>query len=1055
MKQIRDLLIGPKEPDLKNVGWVSFDKKTQKYELKFYINGRWLPIVSNIDTIEPEKIEKIKELIELINNNGGVTDILATIESLRGELNREIDARVTTDKDTRSKGVLFGGFSNRQTTANEVVIGYKNIDQKYEGTFSIPTATTTSAGVMTAKDKVKLNASIKYVEVSPNTNDVELDLEDNMNRTTHVVFPEATTEKAGVMSAEDKTALEKTASADDFEFYASKDTVTLEISTKSGNISNIELPTVTTEKAGVMSAVDKVALENVNSVINIGEYPNIQAVWDACKQIALNNPEISIIKYSVKAGITYNRGVVFQSYHYNDSLITQYYLYGGGQKHECNVRHIVTNGTTDKWQPMQIFTSYKFENGTLYGYKYGESESEQNKIEIVKINNATLSRPGLLSPEDKSKLGRFAELGESCDLNTYMTSGVYLIQTGSNEAKNYPIQTPVNSVLRLTVTDSYDGNTHVIVQVLNVNNHVGGEGGIYIRSCQNEEWKPWAKLQTNVEVGLIDQTKMDDLTDNGIYSGILSTTGETFVIICINNYAIAQQVGVHHISHLKYSLVAGTGEVKIEKRTRDAYGFWTEWENIGSSSILREATDEILGGVKLGTLNHISRDKFAPLIKIDSSYGNGVGISIDSGHFHRESGSLCIRLDSSMQSNNSVGIRLGDYNVYGNVIPCVLGSDIIGAIPNGMKSLAVGIPYNPEQFTLASNGLNLKDDIGSGVTKVTWNANSNMNDFKTPGVYDIYGERTVDTDNLPISNTGGGHSIAARLTVVASTLQPANNEICVTQFLQLSNRVGGDGASYVRTYNKNNNGMHGWSPWQKQMGMVETYMNGDNYGFGFGKESDGIDSGVGLYYFIDNGIYSGIYVDDKYILGQSNTPSFIETFVLVVINDYAASGQAGLPRHITQLKYAVDAITGQSTVKKRVGTGDDTISWSDWEDIGGGGPQEVDVTDSIKTSGLPTLVSQKLVKEGITYVVNFSNDDLKKSKIILDVNNKLSNFFKDKYTTNFGNGKIKFNCYNVYSMASSPSLAITGSLISDLGKWDFYVYDIDGLAKVSENMTTL
>ena len=224
----------------------------------------------------------------------------------------------------------------------------------------------------------------------------------------------------------------------------------------------------------------------------------------------------------------------------------------------------------------------------------------------------------------------------------------------------------------------------------------------------------------------------------------------------------------------------------------------------------------------------------------------------------------------------------------------------------------------------------------AGATKIVWDASSNMNDFKTPGVYDIYGERTRQDDNLPILNASSGHSIAARLTVVASTLQPANNEICVTQFLQLSNRVGGEGATYVRTYNKNNNSMNGWSAWQKQMGMVETYMNGDNYGFGFGKESDGIDSGVGLHYFIDNGIYSGVYVDDKYILGQSNTPSFVETFVLVVINDYAASGKLGMQRHITQLKYAVDAFTGQSTVKKRVGTGNDIISWGDWEDIGGG-----------------------------------------------------------------------------------------------------------------------
>jgi hypothetical protein len=60
-------------------------------------------------------------------------------------------------------------------------------------------------------------------------------------------------------------------------------------------------------------------------------------------------------------------------------------------------------------------------------------------------------------------------------------------------------------------------------------------------------------------------------------------------------------------------------------------------------------------------------------------------------------------------------------------------------------------------------------------TKVTWDANSDMNNFKTHGIYEIYGERTRQNDNLPILNASSGHSIAARLTVVASTLQPANN----------------------------------------------------------------------------------------------------------------------------------------------------------------------------------------------------------------------------------------------------------------------------------------
>ena len=305
------------------------------------------------------------------------------------------------------------------------------------------------------------------------------------------------------------------------------------------------------------------------------------------------------------------------------------------------------------------------------------------------------------------------------------------------------------------------------------------------------------------------------------------------------------------------------------------------------------------------------------------------------------------------------------------------------------------------------------DAAGNGATKIVWDASSNMNDFKTPGVYDLYGERTRQDDNLPILNASSGHSIAARLTVVASTLQPANNEICVTQFLQLSNRIGGEGTTYVRTYNENNNGMNGWSPWQKQIGMVETLINGDDVTVGqeIFSQGSGNKIGNGINGMIDNGMYSGIYIDNLSYTGTnkiyylSAQPTFVETFVLVVINDYTASGQAGLPRHITQLKYAVDAITGQSTVKKRIGTGNDAISWSDWTDIGGGGSQEIDITDAVKAYGLPTLIAQGFAKEGVTYKVTCYAGEIP----VLDSANKIKNHIYNLYT-NFDD-KVTFKIF--------------------------------------------
>ena len=347
-------------------------------------------------------------------------------------------------------------------------------------------------------------------------------------------------------------------------------------------------------------------------------------------------------------------------------------------------------------------------------------------------------------------------------------------------------------------------------------------------------------------------------------------------------------------------------------------------ENTGKEYVIKSLKDKTIGGVNVPNAavdrfeeavdQEVVQDMIAPLIE-----------------------DLATESSNRLNADNYIKANALQYNKIGFNVD----ADRVQLYAKNISDNDVRVDDIPAATTTSAGVMSAEDKrkldaAGNGATKILWDASSNMNDFKTPGVYDIYGERTRQDDNLPILNASSGHSVAARLTVVASTLQPANNEICVTQFLQLSNRIGGEGATYVRTYNENNTSMDGWSPWQKQMGMVETYMNGDNYGFGFGKKSDGIDSGVGLYYFIDNGIYSGVYVDDKYILGQSNTPSFLETFVLVVINDYAASGQAGLPRHITQLKYAVDAITGQSTVKKRVGTGNDAISWGDWTDIGAG-----------------------------------------------------------------------------------------------------------------------
>ena len=516
----------------------------------------------------------------------------------------------------------------------------------------------------------------------------------------------------------------------------------------------------------------------------------------------------------------------------------------------------------------------------------------QNATGIVEIPTATTEKAGVMTANDKKRLDD-AESIESINwdvennLDDYTTEGVYNIKGNRVTGDNMPINNEGNITARLNVLVTESNDNKVVTQVLNLNNNQGGEGNVYIRSQQNGTWKPWGKLQTNVEVGQITPDDMSNLTDNGIYSGVCvdGTTIETFVLIVINNYLAATQAGFGaYVSQLKYAIDLNRGNT-VKTRTRDAYGIWNDWSSIGGSIEL--ATNKNYGLVRLGT----TREGYYPIgnMKDDPELG--------------------------------LGFRLGTETRNLHIVPLVVGTvhDILGWQQLDYNPL--GIPIDTSYFNLTDKGLSLRGNIGDSATKVIWDANSNMDNYIEPGIYDIYGERTNRYDRLPITNYGSGHSIAARLTVIDSTKE---SQTCVTQFLQLSNRMGGEGNIYIRTYNQGNNGSSGWSEWKKQQGMVESYINTDSgTALGTALEDGGLNG------MTDNGMYSGVYTDD-YLL---RAPTFVETFVLVVINDYAVSSQAGTPRRISQLKYATDTLTGQCTVKKRVGTGDDSISWGDWEDV--------------------------------------------------------------------------------------------------------------------------
>lgn len=534
---------------------------------------------------------------------------------------------------------------------------------------------------------------------------------------------------------------------------------------------------------------------DVNKFVYVGKFTNLNDAYARCAQIGRENPTLSMMKFDIVSGNIYDSLFILQTYNRNDSIVTQFLLYGEGHKHTCKIRHIVTNGQVDEWQDIQLYTSYSYENNALYGYKYGKGGGV-NKVKLFTIPTATTESAGVMSANDKQKLEASAE----------------------------------------------------------------------------------------------------------------------------------------------------------------SFDFFAEKDKVGFEA-----------SANSGNLSYA-------YIPVATAENAGVMTAEDKQ-----------KLEAA----------------------------------------------------------------GNGATKVTWGSASNMNDYRTAGVYEIYGERTRLDDNLPILNASPGHSIAARLTVVDSSLQKADGsaptEIHLTQFLMLDNRVGPSADMYMRTYTQDNgqtnNGAGEWGLWRKFQGVVETYLNSDTRSINV--HGDYISDYQGLNQMIDNGIYTGIYTDDTNLM----YPSFLETFTLIVINNYAVADQdSRLKRTISQLKYAVDAITNQATVKQRTKT--DGGVWSDWQEIGGGN-NEVDITDAVKAYGLPALVAQGLAKEGVTYKVVCDIGDVP----TLDTENKLKYYLQSLSYENFDDRT------EIFIRKIKGCLFLDICILGDTGK--YFKCVISRLnssiekVEISEDMTTL
>lgn len=217
--------------------------------------------------------------------------------------------------------------------------------------------------------------------------------------------------------------------------------------------------------------------------------------------------------------------------------------------------------------------------------------------------------------------------------------------------------------------------------------------------------------------------------------------------------------------------------------------------------------------------------------------------------------------------------------------------------------------------------------MGGNIEEITWEYGKfNANNVTSAGTYRIKGERTSKNDNLPFNNTGGGNTIDAILQVLDSSLPNVGDDamdVCVTQILTLSNRVGGDGNVYIRTANGLTKNSLTWEPWGKLQTNIELGVVSDSYTHDSDNPQN-IISDVGLNSIVDNGMYSGIYLP---IVGGNS--QLTETFVMVVLNNYPVTG--GQNKSIMQIKFGLTAV-GELEFQKRVKLpGQD---WSQWTEMG-------------------------------------------------------------------------------------------------------------------------
>ena len=403
------------------------------------------------------KSDANKAIITFVSDNGNKEDISTTIDfpistsSAAGtmsakdktELDRINTANFALGAVTPAASTV--GIAASKTNVTDGTTAANNI--------TLPAATQSAAGVLSAADKTKLDGlntdSINDISVKSDANKAIITfVSDNGNKediSTTIDFPISTSSAAGTMSAKDKTELDRintanfalgavTPAASTVGIAASKTNVT--DGTTAAN--NITLPAATQSAAGVLSAADKTKVDRITGTNHVISQSTTTATSRVITITGINPTDNKAVSSSITLP---------------EVSETQAGLASASDKKTLNA--IKTLGNSSHLNDDGCWTRTAYDvaiNFTCTDVSGNSTDTDAKSKHSVNIGAASSTLAGVMTSTDKTELDRITTANFALGAVTPAASSVAIaatkttISTGVSAANNITLPAATASV---------------------------------------------------------------------------------------------------------------------------------------------------------------------------------------------------------------------------------------------------------------------------------------------------------------------------------------------------------------------------------------------------------------------------------------------------------------------------------------------------------------------------------------------------------------------------------------------------------------------------------